>query len=196
MRQVNFTNRTIRLDPGTTKNKEGREVAMRPKVFELLRAACEGKSGEDHVLTREGGGPVRDGRRAWQNLCVRAGLGELPCRKCAKSAELQLEAAYQCPDSKNAKRRDFRHEGLIPHDMHRSAAKALRRAGVPESVIMATGGWKTAAMFRRYAIVSSADSREAMEALERARKARSLDSALIAPTTSAEAERSATPKPQ
>jgi hypothetical protein len=40
---------------------------------------------------------------------------------------------------------------------------------VPESVIMATGGWKTPAMFRRYAIVSSADQRAAVEMLERAR---------------------------
>lgn len=56
--------------------------------------------------------------------------------------------------------------GLLVHDLRRSAAKALRKAGVPESVTMATGGWKTASMFRRYAIVSSADQREAMEKLE------------------------------
>jgi integrase len=59
---------------------------------------------------------------------------------------------------------------LIIHDLRRSAAKALRRAGVSESVIMATGGWKTPAMFRRYAIVSSADQRAAVEMLERARE--------------------------
>jgi len=56
--------------------------------------------------------------------------------------------------------------------MRRSAAKALRAAGVPESVVMAMGGWKTAAMFRRYAIVSSADQRAAVEMLERARAER------------------------
>jgi hypothetical protein len=37
---------------------------------------------------------------------------------------------------------------------------------------MAMGGWKTAAMFRRYAIVSSADRRAAVEMLERARAER------------------------
>jgi hypothetical protein len=42
--------------------------------------------------------------------------------------------------------------------VRRSAAKALCGAGVPESVVMTQGGWKTAAMFRRYAIVSSADN--------------------------------------
>ena len=62
-----------------------------------------------------------------------------------------------------------KYQGLIPHDLRRSAAKALRAAGVPESVIMQAGGWKTAAMFRRYAIVSSADQRAAVEMLERAR---------------------------
>jgi hypothetical protein len=37
------------------------------------------------------------------------------------------------------------------------STKVLRAAGVPESVVMAMGGWKTAAVFRRYAVVSSAD---------------------------------------
>lgn len=57
----------------------------------------------------------------------------------------------------------------IVHDLRRSAAKALRAAGVPESVVMAIGGWKTPAMFRRYAIVSAADQRAAVEKLEHAR---------------------------
>jgi hypothetical protein len=60
----------------------------------------------------------------------------------------------------------------VPHDLRRSAAKALRAAGVAESVVMAIGGWKTAAIFRRYAIVSSADGRAAVEMLERARAER------------------------
>jgi len=60
---------------------------------------------------------------------------------------------------------------LIVHDMRCSAAKALRLAGVPESVIMATGGWRRSTMFRRYAIVSSADQRAARAQLEKARAA-------------------------
>ena len=35
----------------------------------------------------------------------------------------------------------------VCHDFRRSAARNLRRAGVAESVVMAVGGWKTAAMF-------------------------------------------------
>ena len=71
------------------------------------------------------------------------------------------------------------YRGLIVHDLRRSAAKALRAAGVPESVIMAAGGWKTPAMFRRYAIVSSADQRALVEMLEQARIANSPKIALI-----------------
>ena len=58
---------------------------------------------------------------------------------------------------------------LIVHDLRRSGPRQLRRAGVPESVVQKIGGWKTAAMFKRYAIVSSADQKAAIEKLEQAR---------------------------
>jgi hypothetical protein len=80
--------------------------------------------------------------------------------------------------------------------MRRSAAKALRAAGVPESVIMATGGWRTASMLRRYAIVSSADQRAAVEMLERARAERSPNPALINAESTPGQPRSAKPKVQ
>jgi integrase len=74
--------------------------------------------------------------------------------------------------------------GLLIHDFRRSAARNLRRAGVAESVVMSVGGWKTAAMFRRYAIVSNADQRQAMEKLERQRA----DSPNFSPNFGVEAE--------
>jgi len=76
---------------------------------------------------------------------------------------------------------------LLIHDFRRSAARNLRRAGVAESVIMATGGWKTPAMFRRYAIVSNADQRSAMEMLERSRE-KSHDFSHDLPQSGAEVE--------
>jgi integrase len=60
-------------------------------------------------------------------------------------------------------------EGLIVHDLRRSGARQLRRAGVPESVVMEIGGWKTDSMFRRYAIVSNADIKTGIEQLEQSR---------------------------
>jgi integrase len=55
---------------------------------------------------------------------------------------------------------------LLVHDLRRTGARNLRRAGVPESVIMQIGGWKTNSVFRRYAIVDTADLDRAMDALE------------------------------
>ncbi|MGC1784687.1 MAG: tyrosine-type recombinase/integrase [Acidobacteriaceae bacterium] len=68
-----------------------------------------------------------------------------------------------------------KYEGLIPHDFRRSAARNLRKAGVPENVIMAVGGWKTRSMFDRYAIVNNDDTLRAMQSLEQARAAAKAD---------------------
>jgi hypothetical protein len=60
--------------------------------------------------------------------------------------------------------------GRILHDMCRTAARNLRRAGVAEGIIMKIGGWKTRSVFERYNIVDQRDKREAMQKLEIARK--------------------------
>ena len=54
-----------------------------------------------------------------------------------------------------------------PHDFRRTAARNLIRAGVPQHVVMQLCGWKTDAMFRRYAIVDERDLRSAVALLAR-----------------------------
>jgi len=129
--QVNLLNRTIRLEPGTTKNGEGREVSMTKAVYELLGGCIRGKGADDYVFARADGKRVKDFREQWRNACVTAGV-----------------------------------PNLLFHDLRRTAARNLRRAGVAEGVIMKIGGWRTRSVFERYAIIAQSDIKDAMLKLE------------------------------
>ena len=91
--QVDLVARTIRLDPGTTKNREGREVTIESgALLQLLRHCVEGKRPEDHVFTR-GIKPIRDFRKSWKNLCTAAGVPALLFHDLRRSAARNLRAA-------------------------------------------------------------------------------------------------------
>src|ERR1041384_6518561 len=47
--------------------------------------------------------------------------------------------------------------GRLVHDLCRSAARDIRRAGVSEGEIMRLCGWETRSMFDRYNIIDEAD---------------------------------------
>lgn len=147
VKQVNLTANTIRLEPGTTKNDEGREVTMTLPVRMLLKQCIDGKKADDYVFTREDGEAVKDFRGAWESACKAANVPE-----------------------------------LLFHDLRRTAARNLRRAGVGETVIMKIGGWKTRSVFERYAIVSQSDISEAMTKLSAEQKREKAKAAAIART--------------
>jgi integrase len=131
VKQVNLLGRTIRLEPGTTKNKEGREVTLTETAYQLLARCVSGKNADDYVFTRRNGKRVRDFRGTWKNACSAAGVPV-----------------------------------LLFHDLRRTAARNLRRAGVAETVIMKVGGWRTRSVFERYAIVAQGDIADATRKLE------------------------------
>jgi integrase len=161
--QVDLVQRVIRLDPGTTKNREGREVFMTDAVHSLLAACITGKKPQDSVFTRTNGAPVLSFRDAWEKACARAGVGQFVCYICA--APMEGDERCACKKSKRTK-----YSGLIFHDLRRTAARNLRRAGISETVIMKIGGWKTRSVFDRYAIVNRGDIAEAMQKLESNRR--------------------------
>jgi integrase len=131
IKQVDVNARIIRLEPGTTKNKDGREVTMTTAVHALLVQCVEGKSADGAAFTRSDGVPVKDFRDMWAKATEAAGV-----------------------------------PGLLFHDLRRTAARNLRRAGIAEGVIMKIGGWRTRSVFERYAIVSQTDIADALRKLE------------------------------
>ena len=93
VRQIDLVARTIRLEPGTTKNREGREVTIESgSLLELLRQCVEGKQQEDYVFTR-GDKPIRDFRKSWENLCTAAGIPGLLFHDLRRTAARNLRAA-------------------------------------------------------------------------------------------------------
>lgn len=157
VKQVDILARTVRLEPGTTKNREGREVTMTEAVYKLLSQCVYAKQPEDFVFTRSDGEPVRDFRDAWAKACCAAGVGQMICGTCGKPVK-----NCQCSDGEAIPV----YRGLIFHDLRRTAARNLRKAGVAEGVIMKIGGWRTRSVFERYAIVAQSDIQDAVRKLE------------------------------
>jgi hypothetical protein len=55
----------------------------------------------------------------------------------------------------------------------------LRRAGIPEAVIMKIGGWRTQSVFERYAIVSRNDIADAMRKLQQSEQTPQIGTLLV-----------------
>jgi integrase len=141
-RHVDLKTGEVRLDPGSTKNGEGRvfpftddlrrlldeqhaqHLALRragkvvPWVF--VRMVADTRGGEKFPR------PIKVFTKAWKAACLAAG-----------------------------------YPGRIPHDLRRTAVRNMVRRGVPERVAMQLSGHKTRSVFERYNIVSSGDLRTA-----------------------------------
>ena len=143
VRQVNMRTGIIRLDVGTTKNMEGREVTMTKTIRELALLAVARKNPDDYLLTREDGKPVKDFRKGWQNVCIKAGLGRSVCimRKHHHGREMRVR--------KRKVEICWTHHPRFPA-FSRAENFAERVFPNPRSWTWADG--RRARMFRRYAI--------------------------------------------
>lgn len=136
--QVDLAAGTLRLEPGQTKNDDGRLVYLTPELAVMLKAQTERVQAPmrkreavipylfPHLDGRYVGKPIRDFVRRWRTACKAAG----------------------CP-------------GMLRHDFRRTAVRNMVNRGVPERVAMTVTGHKTRAVFDRYHIVSPADLQEA-----------------------------------
>jgi len=131
--QVDWAGALVRLEPGTTKNRDGRAFPITPALRAVLERRleytrrCERAQGRiiPQVFHR-GGRPIRSMTKAWRTACKRAGV-----------------------------------PGRLLHDLRRTAVRNLERAGVSRSVAMKMTGHKTESVYRRYAIVAESDLHEA-----------------------------------
>jgi len=131
--QVQFAGGVVRLEPGTTKNREGRTFPLFPELRALLERqrtlTREIQLEQDRIIPwvfHRHGKPIRSFRKSWATACRLAGQ-----------------------------------PGRIPHDFRRTAVRNVVRAGIPERVAMQLSGHKTRSVFERYNIVSEGDLREA-----------------------------------
>lgn len=133
-RHIDLEEGTIRLDPGTTKNDEGRVVYLTDELkgqLELQLKRVDELGGKlrriipflfPHFTGRFAGQRLRDFRKAWATACRRAG----------------------CP-------------GSLRHDFRRTAVRNMVNKGVVERVAMTVTGHKSRSVFDRYHIVSPSD---------------------------------------
>ncbi len=128
----------LRLEPGETKNLEGRQFPITPilrVVLERQRERTLAVEKATHSIIpwmfHRAGRPIKSFRRAWLTACKDAGLS-----------------------------------GRIPHDFRRTAVRNLERAGVPRSTAMKMVGHKTESIYRRYAIVDETMLKEGAAKLQ------------------------------
>lgn len=146
-RQVDFEAGEVRLDVGTTKNREGRTFPMTADLRRLLKA-----QEAEHDRLKKAGHIVP---YVFFRLVAEGRGGETKPHRIVSFGKAWKTATRKagCP-------------GRLPHDLRRTAIRNFVRAGVAERVAMTLSGHKTRSVFERYNIVSGGDLREAGQKLD------------------------------
>ena len=134
--QVDRDQGIVKLEPGETKNDEGRTVYLDEELTEVFanQWITRRKSGKliPYVFpNKECKDRIKEFRGAWDTACQNAGIGK-----------------------------------RLFHDFRRIAIRNMVRAGIPERVAMMVSGHKTRSVFERYNIVNDADLKEAAQRQE------------------------------
>jgi integrase len=159
---VSVSDAQVRLDAGSTKNDDARNIPLTGELLEMLKIERQRNPSAEFVFVRDGE-RIGSFRKAWASACVRLGLAAYvwKCKPCKRVCE---NPSQKCESCGNPLRRSYR--GLIPHDLRRCGVRNLVRAGVPERVAMAISGHRQRQVFERYNIVSERDLKLAASKLE------------------------------
>jgi len=151
-RHVDLTAGWLRLEPGETKNGEGRMFPLLGELGRVLEAQREATDALEAEAGRiipwvfhDQGHRIQSFRKSWLGACVAAGFGS------------------EVRDQKG--RVVSRSTPLLLHDLRRSAVRNMERAGLPRSAAMALVGHRTESVYRRYAIQDERSLREAFALL-------------------------------
>ena len=121
----------VRLEPGETKNSEGRTVYLDNELKEVFSKQdgirkLNGKLSPWVFPGKDGVSRLKDFRGAWDKGCIDAKIGK-----------------------------------RLFHDFRRTAVRNMIRAGIPERVAMMISGHRTRTVFDRYNIVGEDDLKQA-----------------------------------
>ena len=140
--KVDLKEGVVRLDPGETKNNEGRMLYLNEELLKELQSLQKKRRlGFPYVFHRDGH-RIKDYRDAWRSACKKIGL--------------------QVKDHNNKMA-----PAKLFHDFRRTAVRNMVRAGVHERVAMAISGHLTRSVFDRYNIINQDDLKEATQKQER-----------------------------
>lgn len=126
----------INLEAEDTKDREKRSIPICGELYRILKGMPK-HIHDPHVFMFRGE-PVTDIRTGLRKACKKAGI------------------LYG---------RDVK-GGFVLHDCRHTFNTNMRRAGVPESVIMAITGHSTREMFDRYNVIDKKDTRDGVNRLE------------------------------
>lgn len=135
-KQVDIDNGIVRLESGTTKNKEGRTVYLDDELLTIFKQQWDCRTQHKKLLpyvfvNETGTDRIRDFRGSWKRACNETGIGK-----------------------------------RLFHDFRRTAVRNMVRAGIPERVAMMVSGHKTRSVFERYNIVNDTDLKLASQKQE------------------------------
>lgn len=155
-RHIDFEDGWLRLDPGETKNGEGRNFPLIPPLRSVLlrqharKLEVEERTGRPvtALFFYDDGRPIKDFRGAWKSACVAAGFWKPKTDDDGRPV-------------RDRKGRPEREPTFLFHDLRRTAARNLVRSGIPAIQAKEFTGHLTLSVFERYCIKDEVTMQEA-----------------------------------